>query len=62
MIYHLTAFIAGFILDLFLGDPIGWPHPIRWIGSMIGSLSDSFLKRADRSLDIEAIPRRKRIK
>ena len=61
MIYHLTAFIAGFILDLFLGDPIGWPHPIRWIGSMIGSLSDSFLKRADRSLDIEAIPRRKRI-
>lgn len=61
MIYHLTAFIAGFILDLFLGDPMGWPHPIRWIGSMIGALTDSFLKRADRSLDIEAISKRKRI-
>lgn len=61
MIYHLTAFIAGFILDLFLGDPMGWPHPIRWIGSMIGALTDSLLKRADRSLDIEAISKRKRI-
>ena len=61
MIYHLTAFIAGFILDLFLGDPVGWPHPIRWIGSMIGALTDSLLKRADRSLDIEAISKRKRI-
>lgn len=61
MIYHLTAFIAGFVLDLFLGDPIGWPHPIRWIGSLIGGLTDSFLKRADKSLDIEAIPKRKRI-
>lgn len=61
MIYHLTAFIVGFILDLFLGDPMGWPHPIRWIGSMIGALTDSLLKRADRSLDIEAISKRKRI-
>ncbi|MBQ7470172.1 MAG: cobalamin biosynthesis protein CobD [Pseudobutyrivibrio sp.] len=61
MTYHLTAFIAGFILDLFLGDPMGWPHPIRWIGSMIGALTDSLLKRADRSLDIEAISKRKRI-
>ncbi len=47
MIYHVMAFIAGFILDLFLGDPIGVPHPVRWIGNLIGLISDAFLKKAD---------------
>ena len=61
MIYHITAFLAGFILDLFLGDPQGWPHPIRWIGSLIGFLTENFLKSADRSLETEHISRKKRL-
>ncbi len=38
MKYHLIAFISGFILDLILGDPISWPHPVRVIGTLIGFL------------------------
>lgn len=26
---------AGFVLDLLLGDPQHWPHPVRWIGGLI---------------------------
>ena len=36
--YHLTAFAAGFILDLIIGDPYSFPHPIRWIGNLISFL------------------------
>ena len=60
MIYHLTAFTAGFLLDLFLGDPMGWPHPIRWIGNMIGGLTEYFLNLADKNLDYETMAARKR--
>lgn len=60
MIYHMTAFLAGLVLDLLLGDPQGWPHPIRWIGSLIGFLSNEFLKKADRSLEAETLSLRKR--
>ncbi|MCU0573670.1 MAG: adenosylcobinamide-phosphate synthase CbiB [Syntrophobacteraceae bacterium] len=30
--WHLTA---AYFLDLLLGDPSGWPHPVRWIGRWI---------------------------
>ena len=35
---HLLAIAIGFILDLLLGDPYDWPHPIRWIGMFIAAL------------------------
>ena len=35
MKYHLLAFVAGFILDLIIGDPHSLPHPIRLIGKLI---------------------------
>ncbi len=59
MIYHMTAFFAGFVLDLLLGDPHGWPHPIRWIGNLIGFLTELFLKKADRCLQVETLSKRK---
>lgn len=31
----LAIYSAAFILDLILGDPPHWPHPIRWIGNSI---------------------------
>ncbi len=55
------AFVAGFVLDLFLGDPLNWPHPIRWIGSLIGFNTRELLDRADRSLDTDSIHKRKRL-
>ena len=32
---HLIALPLGFLLDQLLGDPPGWPHPVRWIGRLI---------------------------
>ncbi|SFM48410.1 adenosylcobinamide-phosphate synthase CbiB [Thermodesulforhabdus norvegica] len=30
--------LMAFLLDLFVGDPQGWPHPVRWIGGLVGKL------------------------
>lgn len=38
MCYHIFVFIAGFVLDLLIGDPHFIPHPVRLIGSLISSL------------------------
>jgi adenosylcobinamide-phosphate synthase len=27
--------VLGFLLDQLLGDPPGWPHPVRWLGRLI---------------------------
>ena len=34
-IYSLIALCAGFMLDLALGDPHGWPHVVRLCGQLI---------------------------
>ncbi len=33
---------AAFILDLLIGDPEGWPHPIRWMGRAIKRFEPEF--------------------
>lgn len=38
MCYNIIAFIAGFVLDLLIGDPHFIPHPVRLIGSLISFL------------------------
>ena len=40
----LCALVCGFILDLILGDPYNWPHPIRAIGKLI-SFGDKKLRQ-----------------
>ncbi|MEW9500878.1 cobalamin biosynthesis protein [Jeotgalibacillus marinus] len=35
MLVHLLAVIIALIADRFIGDPPNWPHPVRWIGSLI---------------------------
>nr|WP_197462212.1 adenosylcobinamide-phosphate synthase CbiB [Bhargavaea cecembensis] len=32
---HLIACMVGFLIDRLIGDPPGWPHPVRWIGRLI---------------------------
>ncbi|WP_213989707.1 adenosylcobinamide-phosphate synthase CbiB [Sodalis sp. dw_96] len=34
----LSAYIAGYFLDLWLGDPPHWPHPVRWMGNAISGM------------------------
>ena len=38
MHHHLIALLLGCLLDLVLGDPHWAPHPVRWIGRLIGWL------------------------
>lgn len=38
MCWHLLSLAIGYAADLVLGDPHGWPHPVRWIGSLIAAL------------------------
>jgi len=42
---HLLALLLGFLLDLLIGDPQGWPHPVILIGKII-----SFLEKALRGI------------
>lgn len=44
MIYHIIAFVCGFLIDLILGDPYCFPHPIRLIGKLISWLELTFKK------------------
>jgi adenosylcobinamide-phosphate synthase len=39
---HLTAIILAVLLDKLIGDPPHWPHPVRWMGSLIGFLEKSW--------------------
>lgn len=43
MIYHITAMLAGFLMDLLFGDPYWLPHPIRLIGNWISFLEKRLL-------------------
>lgn len=36
--YHLLAITLAYLVDLMVGDPPNWPHPVRWIGSGISRL------------------------
>lgn len=41
---------AGFVLDLTLGDPQGWPHIVRGIGGMIAALEKVFYPMKNKRL------------
>ncbi len=38
LIYATIGMCAGFLLDLLIGDPKGWPHMVRGMGKMISAL------------------------
>lgn len=42
LIYSTLALCAGFLIDLILGDPQGWPHIVRGMGLLIGRLERLF--------------------
>ena len=55
MNYHMIAFFMGFMLDLVLGDPYCFPHPIRLIGKLITGtekiLRGMGIRRKDKKAD-----------
>ena len=50
MIYHISAFFFGFILDMIFGDPQGFPHPVRLMGGLISALEKRLLNMENRNL------------
>ena len=53
MIYHISAFFFGFILDMIFGDPYGFPHPVRLMGGLISALEKRLLDMGNRNPDRE---------
>lgn len=43
MKYHMIAFLAGFLLDLLVGDPYCLPHPVRAMGNLIAKLEKHYI-------------------
>lgn len=52
MLMMLSACLVAWCLDLLLGDPPHWPHPVRWIGQLIQVLQRGirYLCRSERAL------------
>ena len=38
MQWSLAALFMGFLIDFFVGDPHGFPHPVVLIGKLISAL------------------------
>ncbi|MCR5847589.1 MAG: adenosylcobinamide-phosphate synthase CbiB [Lachnospiraceae bacterium] len=47
LLFHIIAFVAGFFLDLLIGDPHRLIHPVQIIGYLISFLEKLFLKEND---------------
>ena len=54
---HMLALAIGYVLDLIVGDPPDFPHPVRWIGRLISALDHAFM---DRRMTGERAPSRER--
>jgi len=42
---NIAAMLVGFVLDLIIGDPEGWTHPVIWIGKWISFMEKKLRKR-----------------
>ena len=49
-VFNTAAVLIGVLLDLILGDPESWPHPVRFMGGLVKELEEAFRSRiADNS-------------
>ena len=42
---NIAAMLVGFVLDLIIGDPEGWTHPVIWIGKWISFMEKKMRRR-----------------
>src|SRR5690625_347817 len=42
MIYHFAAIFIAYLIDLLVGDPKHWPHPVKAFGKMINFFDQSW--------------------
>jgi len=50
LIYSTSALCMGFLIDLVIGDPQGWPHIVRGMGLLIGALERLFYPLSNKRL------------
>lgn len=63
MVFHIIAFLAGFILDLIFGDPYSIPHPVRFIGKLISFFEEKLIgSREDEDFFMELTDSQKRFR
>ena len=43
--WNIAAMLIGLALDLCIGDPEGWPHPVIWIGKYISFMEKKLRAR-----------------
>ena len=48
IIEHLIALTIACALDRMVGDPPSWPHPVKWIGTLISILDKKYNKGRNR--------------
>lgn len=48
MLYHLFAISLAFLIDVLVGDPPHWPHPVKWMGSAISFLEKKLNRSGSR--------------
>lgn len=44
IVYHSLAIILAYVIDLAIGDPKHWPHPVKGMGSYIAALENRLNK------------------
>ncbi|KMM36714.1 adenosylcobinamide-phosphate synthase CbiB [Guptibacillus hwajinpoensis] len=47
---HLIAISIAFVLDRIIGDPPKWPHPVKWMGSLISFFDKRWNQGSHRKL------------
>ena len=50
LIYSTLALCAGFLIDLIIGDPWGWPHIVRGMGILVDLLERRFYLLSNKRL------------
>lgn len=50
ILYHVLAIILAYLIDLIVGDPKSWPHPVKWMGAFIATFDQRWNKGKYRKL------------
>lgn len=45
---HIISIVLAYIIDLIIGDPRNWPHPVKWFGSFIQFMERKWNKGKNR--------------
>lgn len=50
---NILSIYIGYIIDLIVGDPYSFPHPVRYIGKLIKKTESIIRKKAKNNKDLK---------